>query len=97
MHATKRNSVGYQGAVIRADLRTPMISAGRWTGRARVSTATNTAVPRCVTTTTHRTRVSEIRSLLSRLIRELSIAPRSSSETSSLQRRDQGLPTHSSG
>jgi len=45
----------------------------------------------------HRTRVSEMRSFLSRLNRELLIASRSRSGTSSLQRRDQGLLTHASG
>ena len=62
MHRTKRNSAGYQHAVIRG----------------------------------HRTRVSEMRSSLSRLNRELIIAD-SCSGTSSLQRRNQGLLTHSSG
>jgi hypothetical protein len=61
MHNTLRSSVRYQRASIRAGLRTPITFACRWTGRARVSVATDTLIPRCVTTTTHRTRVSEMR------------------------------------
>lgn len=61
MHTTLRSSVSCQRASIRAGLRTPITFACRWTGRARVSVATNTLIPRCVTTTTHRTRVSEMR------------------------------------
>lgn len=61
MHNVLRSSVSYRRASIRASLRTPVTLACRWTGRARVSVATNTLIPRCVTTTTHRTRVSEMR------------------------------------
>jgi hypothetical protein len=59
MHRASCDSISYQRGLIRAGLRAPVSIASLWTGRARVSTATNTVVPRCVTTTTHRTRVSE--------------------------------------
>jgi hypothetical protein len=67
MHNALFSSVDFQGASVRADLRTPATVAGQWTGRARISLATNTSIPRCVTTATHRTRVSEMRSSQSRL------------------------------
>ena len=66
MHSTSCSSIGYQRALVRAGFRAPVSLARLWTGRARVSTATNTAIPRCVATTTHRTRVSEMRPLPSR-------------------------------
>lgn len=88
MHSSLRSSVGYQRASIRAGLRTPITFASRWTGRARVSAATNTLIPQCVTTTTHRTRVSEMRSHESRMNRDLLVAGRVRTETSNLVRRD---------
>lgn len=96
MHSTSCSSIGYQRAVIRAGLRAPVSLARLWTGRARVSTATNTVIPRCITTTTHRTRVSEMRPLPSRLNCEpvtLALCP----ETFTSQRRDPGKPRHLSG
>ena len=89
-------SIGYQRAPSRAGRRTSVSLAQLWTGRARVSTATNTAIPRCATTTTHRTRVSEMRPLPSRLNFEplkLAHCP----ETITSQRRDPGKPRHLSG
>ena len=96
MHNTSCSSIGYQRALVRAGLRSPVSLARLWTGRARVSTATNTAIPRCVSTTTHRTRVSEKRPLPSRSTAEpikLALHP----ETFSSQRRDPGKPRHLSG
>jgi hypothetical protein len=96
MHTTSCNSAGHQRALVRAGLRAPVSLASLWTGRARVSTATNTAIPRCVATTTHRTRVSEKRLLPSRSTREplnVALGP----ETSTSQRRDPGNPRHLSG
>ena len=84
-----RGSIGYQRALRRAGLRTPVSLAQLWTGRARVSTATNTVIPRCVTTTTHRTRVSEMRPSPSRWNCELLAAPLRA-ETFTSQRRDPG-------
>jgi hypothetical protein len=96
MHNILRGSIGYQRALKRAGLRTPVSVAQRWTGRARVSTATNTVIPRCVTTTTGRTRVSEMRLSPSRLNCELLAAPLRA-ETFTSQRRDPGTPRHLSG
>jgi hypothetical protein len=67
MHNVMRNSMSCQSAVSRAGLRVSSGLTRLWTGRARVSTATNTTIPRCVATTTHRTRVSEMRVHASRL------------------------------
>jgi hypothetical protein len=61
MQTNLRRGTGYTRVATRAGLRARSSIARFWTGRARVSTATNTAVPRCVATTTHRTRVSEMR------------------------------------
>jgi hypothetical protein len=97
MQSAVRSSIGYQRAVIRAGLRTPVTSTRRWTGRARVSMATNTVIPKCVTTTTHRTRVSEMRSSVSRGSRDLLVADPVRTETLNLRRRDPGLPRHLSG
>lgn len=88
MHNALRSSNSHQRATIRAGLRTPMTFARRWTGRARISVATNTLIPRCVATTTHRTRVSEMRSPESRVNRDPLIARPVIPETSNLQRRD---------
>ena len=88
MHNALRNSVSHQRASIRARLRTPITFASRRLGRARVSAATNTLIPRCVATTTHRTRVSEMRLSESRGNRAAFIAGPIGSETSNLQRRD---------
>ncbi len=88
MNPILRSSVDCQRASSRAGLRTPVTFARLWTGRARVSAATNTLIPRCVTTTTHRTRVSEMRSFASRVDSGL-IAPLSTG-TFSHQRRDPG-------
>jgi len=63
MHITLCRSTDYQRALARAELRAPVNLTRMWTGRARISTATNTAIPRCVASTTHRTRVSEKRLL----------------------------------
>lgn len=96
MHSTSCSSTGYQRALVRAGRGAPVSLARLWTGRARVSTATNTAVPRCVATTTHRTRVSEKRLLPSRSTRELlkvALGP----ETSTSQRRDPRKPRHLTG
>jgi len=96
MQSFLRGSIGYQRALVRAGLRTSVSLPRLWTGRARVSTATNTTIPRCVTTTTHRTRVSEMRPLPSRLNCEplkLALYP----ETFTSQRRDPGKPRHLSG
>ena len=97
MQTFLRGSMGYQRALIRAGLRTPVSLAQLWTGRARVSTATNTVIPRCATTTTHRTRVSEMRPSPSRLNCELLQAAPLRAETFTSQRRDPGKPRHSSG
>lgn len=97
MQSALRSSIGYQRALIRAGLRTAVSLPRLWTGRARVSTATNTVIPRCVTTTTHRTRVSEMRSLSSRLKCELLQAAPFRAETFTSQRRDPGKPPHLSG
>jgi hypothetical protein len=88
MHNALLSSVDYQRGSIRAGLRTPATVAGQWTGRARVSLATNTSIPRCVTTTTHRTRVSEMRSSKSRLNRGPLTASSLHAETLNLKRRD---------
>ena len=88
MHNTLRSSVICQRASIRARLRTPITFACRWTGRARVSVATNTLIPRCVTTTTHRTRVSEMRLSESRGNCDSFITGPIGTETSNLRRRD---------
>jgi hypothetical protein len=96
MHSTSCNSIGCQRALVRAGLRTPVSLARLWTGRARVSTATNTTIPRCVTTTAHRTRVSEKRPLPSRSTREplkVAVGP----ETSTSQRRGPRKPRYLSG
>ena len=97
MQSALRSSIGYQRAAIRAGLRTPVTLTRRWTGRARVSAATNTVIPKCVTTTTHRTRVSEMRSSDSRGNRNLPVADTVRTETLNLRRRDPGLPRHLSG
>lgn len=88
MHQALRSSVSYQRASVRAGLRTPVTLVGRWTGRARVSVVTNTLIPRCVATTTHRTRVSEMRPPESRVNRDPLIARPVIPEISNLQRRD---------
>jgi len=96
MHSTSCSSIGNERALVRACLRVPVSLARLWTGRARVSTATNTVIPRCVTTTAHRTRVSEKRPLPSRSNAEpikLALHP----ETFTSQRRDPGKPRHLSG
>jgi hypothetical protein len=97
MQSVLRSSIGYQHARIRAGLRTSVSLARLWTGRARVSTATNTAIPRCVATTTHRTRVSEMRLSPSRLNCEPLEAAPLRAETFTSQRRDPGKPRHLSG
>ena len=96
MQSMLRGSIGYQRAPSRAGRRTSVSLAQLWTGRARVSTATNTVVPRFATTTTHRTRVSEMRLSPSRLsIEPLNLAHCPEAITS--QRRDPGKPRHLSG
>jgi hypothetical protein len=90
MQSVLRSSIGYQRARIRAGLRTSVSPARLWTGRARVSTATNTAIPRCVTTTTHRTRVSEMRLSPSWLNCEPLDAASLRAETFISKRRDPG-------
>jgi hypothetical protein len=97
MQSILRGSIGYQRAQNRAGLRTSVSLAQLWTGRARVSTATNTVVPRCATTTTHRTRVSEMRPSPSRLNCEPLHAATLRAETFTSQRRDPGKPRHLSG
>ena len=87
MHYALRSPVSHQRASIRARLRTPITFAGRWTGRARVSAATNTLIPRCVATTTHRTRVSEMRRAESRGNRAALVARPIGTGNSNLQRR----------
>lgn len=87
MHTALRSSIGYQRALIRAGLRMPVKAGRRWTGRARVSAATNTVIPKCVTTTTHRTRVSEMRSSVSRVNCDLLVkfAPRRSNSSAGIR------------
>jgi hypothetical protein len=97
MHNVMRKSMSHESAVFRAGMRVPSGLAHRWTGRARVSTATDTVIPRCVATTTHRTRVSEMRDSASRLDRGSLQALPSSAETLTLERRDFGVRSHSSG
>jgi hypothetical protein len=97
MHNVMRKSMSHQSAVSRAGLRVPSGLARLWTGRARVSTATNTDIPRCVATTTHRTRVSEMRDSASRLGRGPLKARPFSTETLTSKRRDFGIRLHSSG
>lgn len=97
MHNTMRSSISHQRALVRAGLRTPMTFARQWTGRARVSAATNTVIPRCATTITHRTRVSEMRSSVSRVNCNPRVADPVRTETVNLPRRDPGLPRHLSG
>ena len=50
-------------------LRTPM-GVASWTGRSGISTATNSRVSRSVASTTHRTRVSEMRLPAARALQE---------------------------
>jgi hypothetical protein len=97
MQSFLRGSIGYQRALVRAGLRTSVSLPRLWTGRASVSTATNTVIPRCVTTATHRTRVSEMRPSPSRLNCELPQAAPLRAETFTSQRRDPGKPRHLSG
>jgi hypothetical protein len=97
MHNVMRKSMSHQSAVSRAGLRVPSGLAHLWTGRARVSTATNTLIPRCVATTTHRTRVSEMRDSASRLDCGPLHARPLSAETLTSKRRDFGIRLHSSG
>jgi hypothetical protein len=97
MHNVMRKSMSHQSAVSRAGLRVPSGLTHLWTGRARVSTATNTVIPRCVATTTHRTRVSDMRDSASRLDCGALQAPPFSAETLTSKRRDSGIRLHSSG
>lgn len=66
MQRASNVSISVQRGEFRAGSRAPFSLASTWTGRARVSTATDSAVPQCVATTTHRTRVSEMRQAPSR-------------------------------
>jgi len=63
MHRSLQSPRSDNVALVRAGFRTPVPFTHIWTGRARVSMTTDTLVPRCVATTTHRTRVSEMRLL----------------------------------
>jgi hypothetical protein len=96
MHDVMRNSISHQSAVSRAGLRAPSGLAQLWTGRARVSTATNTVIPRCVATTTHRTRVSEMRDSASRLDCRAQTRP-FSAETLTSKRRGSRFRLHPGG
>jgi hypothetical protein len=97
MHNVMRNSMSHQSAVFRAGSRVPLGLSRMWTGRARVSATTNTLIPRCVATTTHRTRVSEMRTSSSRLQCAPLSAAHSSAEILTSKRRDSGSLLHSSG
>ena len=97
MHSTLRTSIGRQNTLQRASLRTPMIRTNLWTGRARVSTATSTILPRCAGTATHRTRVSEMRASVPRASGDLLNVDQFRPEIFNFQRRVPGLPLHLSG
>ena len=72
----------------------PVSHASLWTGRARVSDATNTAVPQCFATTMHRTRLSEMRHTPSRRMRMLLRAARIHPETNNFERGGPGTLPH---
>jgi hypothetical protein len=97
MHNVMRKSMSHQSAVSRLGLRVPSGLARLWTGRARVSTATNTVIPRCVATTTHRTRVSEMRDSVSRLDCSPLTAGNFAAGTLTSKRRVSGIRLQSSG
>ncbi len=97
MHSTLRTSIGQQNALQRASLRTPMIRTNLWTGRARVSTATNTILPRWAGPATHRTRVSEMRASVRRANDDLLDPGQFRLEIFNFQRRVPGLSRHLSG
>lgn len=61
MHSALHNPGSTNFAFTRAGFRTPTPFTRVWTGRARVSTKTDTLVPRCAASTTRRTRVSDMR------------------------------------
>jgi hypothetical protein len=86
-----------QSAADRARLRLPLNLVGRRRGRARISAATSTAVPRCLASTSHRTRVSEMRRLPSRSKCERSQLIVTLPGTLTSERRDPGSPRHLSG
>jgi hypothetical protein len=97
MHNVMRKPMSCRSAVSRVGSRVPSGLSRMWTGRARVSATTDTIIPRCVATTTHRTRVSEMRTSPSRLECTPRSAAHSSAEALTSKRRDSGSRLHSSG
>lgn len=91
MHRASCVSIGGERGQFRAGARVPMTLVSRWTGRARVSDATNTTVARCLATATHRTRVSEMRHQPSRMDMPLSAAL-IHLETNNFERGGPGTP-----
>lgn len=95
MHRASCVSISdWRRGLFRAGSRVPVSLASEWTGRARVSDATNTSVPRCLAIATHRTRVSEMRNQPSRRARTPLSAAGIRPETNNFERRDPGTPLH---
>ena len=93
MHRASCVSISGERGQFRAGSRAPMSPVSRWTGRARVSDVTNTMVPRCLATATHRTRVSEMRHQPSRMDMPLGAAP-IHRETNNFERGGPGTPLY---